>query len=109
MTARTFDATGVRAIVIENLGRGSINVEPGPREDLVEGTVTADEELLQQASIRHEADTLRIWFPDQLFRTQTAHIRIGPRRRSRSTRSSTSPTIASKRISKPAQNGRCRS
>ena len=77
MTARTFDADGVRAIVIENLGRGSINVEPGPRDDLVEGTVTADEELLQQASIRHEADTLRIWFPDQLFRTQTAHIRIG--------------------------------
>ena len=44
---------------------------------MVEGTVNADEDLLQQASIRHEADTLRIWFPDQLFRTQTAHIRIG--------------------------------
>ena len=37
------DATGVtRAIVIENLGRGSININPvRGRTDLVEGTVTA--------------------------------------------------------------------
>jgi DUF4097 and DUF4098 domain-containing protein YvlB len=77
MTARTFDATGVRAIVVDHLGRGSLTLEASPREDLVEGTVSADEELLQQTSIRHEADTLRIWFPDQLFRTQTAHVRMG--------------------------------
>lgn len=77
MTARTFDAIGVRAIVVDQLGRGSLTLETSPREDLVEGTVSADEELLQQTTIRHEADTLRIWFPDQLFRTRTAHIRIG--------------------------------
>jgi DUF4097 and DUF4098 domain-containing protein YvlB len=77
MSARTFDATGVRAIVVDNLGRGSLTLETSPREDVVEGTVSGDDELLQQAGIRHEADTLRIWFPDQLFRTQTAHIRIG--------------------------------
>jgi hypothetical protein len=77
MTARTFDATGVRAIVVDNLGRGSLTLEAGPRDDLVEGTLTAAEELLEQASIRHEADTLRIWFPEQLFRSQTAHVRIG--------------------------------
>lgn len=77
MTARTFDATGVRAIVVDQLGRGSLSLGPSPREDTVEGTVSAGEELLQQTTIRHEADTLRIWFPDQLFRTQTAHIRIG--------------------------------
>lgn len=77
MTAKTFDAAGIRAIVVDHLGRGSLTLEAGPREDLVEGTVSADEELLQQTTIRHEADTLRIWFPDQLFRTRTAHIRIG--------------------------------
>lgn len=77
MTARTFDAAGIRAIVVDHLGRGSLTLEAGPREDLVEGTVSGDEELLAQTSIRHEADTLRIWFPDHLFRTQTAHVRIG--------------------------------
>ena len=77
MTARTFDAIGVRAIVVDNLGRGSLTLEAGPRDDVVEGTVSADEELLQETSIRHEADTLRIWFPDQLFRSRKAHIRIG--------------------------------
>lgn len=77
MTARTFDAVGIRSIVVENLGRGSLTLQASPREDLVEGTVSADEELLQQTGVRHEADTLRIWFPDQLFRHQTAHIRIG--------------------------------
>jgi DUF4097 and DUF4098 domain-containing protein YvlB len=77
MTARTFDAIGVRAIVVDQLGRGSLTLQASPREDLVEGTVSADEELLEQTTIRHEADTLRIWFPDKLFRTQSAHIRIG--------------------------------
>ncbi|GAA3703623.1 hypothetical protein GCM10022204_21080 [Microlunatus aurantiacus] len=77
MTARTFDAVGVRSVLIENLGRGSVNVEPGPRQDMVEGTVSGDDELLQQARIRHDGDTLRIWFPDQVFRQHTAHIRIG--------------------------------
>ena len=77
MTARTFDAVGVRAIIIQNLGRGSVNVEPGPRPDLVEGTVSGDDELLQQARIRHDGDTLQIWFPDQVFRQHTAHLRIG--------------------------------
>jgi hypothetical protein len=77
MTARTFDAAGVRAIVVDHLGRGSLTLEAGPRGDLIEGTVSAGEDLLQQTTIRQEGDTLRIWFPDQLFRTQTAHLRIG--------------------------------
>jgi DUF4097 and DUF4098 domain-containing protein YvlB len=77
LTARTFDATGIRAIVVDQLGRGSLTLEPGLRDDLVEGTVSGDEQVLQQTGIRHEADTLRIWFPDQLFRSQTAHVRIG--------------------------------
>lgn len=77
MTARTFDATGIHSIVIENLGRGSLTVDASPRPDLVEGTVSADEDLLQQTNVRQDADTLRIWFPAELFRMQTAHIRIG--------------------------------
>lgn len=77
MTSRTFDASGIRAIVVDHLGRGSLTLEPSPRDDLVEGTVNAEEEVLQQTGIRHEADTLRIWFPDQLFRSHAAHVRIG--------------------------------
>ena len=77
MTARTFDAAGVHAIVVDHLARGSLTLEAGPRGDLIEGTVSAGEDLLQQTTIRQEGDTLRIWFPDQLFRTQTAHLRIG--------------------------------
>lgn len=77
MTARTFDATGIRTVVVDNLGRGSLTLQPTPRDGLVEGTVSADPDLLEAATIRHESDTLRIWFPDQLFRTPTAHIRIG--------------------------------
>lgn len=77
MSARTFDATGIRTIVVDNLGMGSLTLEAGPRDDLVEGTVSAEEDLLEQTGIRHEADTLRIWFPEQLFRAGTAHIRIG--------------------------------
>lgn len=77
MTAKSFDGTGIRSIVVDHLGRGSLTLEPGPRDDLVEGTVSADEDLLHQTNIRQEGDTLRIWFPDHLFRTQTAHVRIG--------------------------------
>lgn len=77
MTARTFDAAGVRAIVVDNLARGSLSIEAGPLEDIVEGTVSAEEDLLDQTSIRHEADTLRIWFPEHGFRSQPAHVRIG--------------------------------
>lgn len=77
MTARTFDAAGIRTIVVDNLVQGSLSLETGPLDDVVEGTVSAAEELLDQTSIRHEADTLRIWFPEQLFRGQTAHVRIG--------------------------------
>lgn len=77
MTARTFDAAGIRTIVVDNLARGSLSLEAGPLDDIVEGTVSAAEDLLQQTNIRHEADTLRIWFPEQVFRSQTAHLRIG--------------------------------
>lgn len=78
MTARTFDAVGIRSIVVDNLGRGSLSIHPGPRDDLVEGTVTADQKMLDQVGIRHEADTLRIWFPKPgLLGGATAHIRIG--------------------------------
>ena len=77
MTARTFDAAGIRAIVVDNLAKGSLSLEAGPLEDVVEGTVSAAADLLDQTSVRHEADTLRIWFPEQTFQGQTAHIRIG--------------------------------
>lgn len=77
MTARTFDAAGVRTIVVDNLARGSLSIEAGPLDDVVEGTVSAAEDLLQETNVRHEADTLRIWFPEQTSRGQTAHVRVG--------------------------------
>lgn len=77
MTARTFDAAGVRTIVVDNLARGSLSIEAGPLDGVVEGTVSAAEDLLQETNVRHEADTLRIWFPEQASRGQIAHVRIG--------------------------------
>lgn len=77
MTARTFDANGIRAVLVDNLGRGSLTLEAGPRDGVVEGTVSAAEELLAQTTVRQDGDTLRIAFPDEAFRSQSAHLRIG--------------------------------
>ncbi len=68
---------GVRHVVVDNLGSGSITVEPGSGDDLVEASVdAADETFLDQIHIRHDHDWLRISFPHQLFRFTKADLRL---------------------------------
>ena len=60
------------------LGGGSITVEPGSRQDLVEASIdAADDEFLEQVQIRHDQDWLRISFPQQFFWHTKAHLRLG--------------------------------
>ena len=68
---------GVRHVVVDNLGSGSITVEPGSGEDLVEASVdAADETFLDQIHIRHDHDWLRISFPHQSFRFTKTDLRL---------------------------------
>jgi hypothetical protein len=68
---------GVRHIVIDNLGGGSITVEPGTEQDLVEFWIDAGEErFLDQVQIRHDREWLRISIPQQFFRHIKADLRL---------------------------------
>jgi hypothetical protein len=78
MSVATAVYEGVRHIVIDNLGRGSITIEPGTEHDLVESSIDAtDEKFLEQVQIRHERDWLRMSFPQQFFRFTEAHLHLG--------------------------------
>jgi Toastrack DUF4097 len=69
---------GVRHIVVDNLGGGSIIVEPGSREDLVEASIDADDDrFVEQVQIRNDRDWLRISFPPQFLRHTKAQLRLG--------------------------------
>jgi type 1 fimbria pilin len=69
---------GVRHIVVDNLGGGSIIVEPGPGEDLVEATIDADDDrFVEQVQVRNDHDWLRISFPTQFLGHTKAHLRLG--------------------------------
>jgi hypothetical protein len=69
---------GVRHAVIDNLGGGSITIEPGTGQDLVESSIeTADASFLEQVQIRHDHDWLRISFPQKFLGYTNAHLRLG--------------------------------
>jgi Putative adhesin len=69
---------GVRHVVIDNLGGGSITIEPVTGEDLVESSIeVADRSFLERVQIRHDHDWLRISFPQQLLGFTNAHLRLG--------------------------------
>ena len=68
---------GVKHVVVDNLGSGSIIVEPGTGQDLVESSIdAADERFIEQMQIHHDHDWLRMSFPQQLFRHTKAHLRL---------------------------------
>ena len=68
---------GVRQIVVDNLGDGSITVEPGAQQELVEASIDADDDrFVDQVQIRHDHDWLRISFPQQFLRHTKAHLRL---------------------------------
>ena len=69
---------GVRQIVVDNLGGGSITVEPGARQDLVEAWIdAADDRFLEQVQIRQDHDWLRISLPHRFVWSQKAQLRLG--------------------------------
>src|SRR5215203_1258396 len=68
---------GVRHIVIDNLGSGSITVAAGTEPDLVESWIEAvDERFLEQVQIRHDQDWLRISVPQQFFGNIKPQLRL---------------------------------
>lgn len=78
MTFRNSTHEGVRRVVLDNLGHGSVTVEPGVQPHLVECSINAgQEEFLNAVQVRQERDTLRISFPPKTFRTTNAHLRLG--------------------------------
>jgi hypothetical protein len=78
VTFSNFIFEDVHGVQIDNFGHGSITIEPGPAADKVEGTLNVgDDQLLDDVSIRQEADQLRIVFPPQVLRVAPAHLRLG--------------------------------
>ena len=69
---------GVRQVVVDNLGGGSITVEPGARQDLVEAWIDAtDDRFLEQVQIRQDHDWLRISLPHRFVWSTKAQLRLG--------------------------------
>jgi len=68
---------GIRHVVVDNFGSGSITVEPGSQEGLVECTIdAADDRLLERVQLRPDHGWLRISFPQQFLRYTKAHLRV---------------------------------
>lgn len=68
---------GVRNVVVDNLGSGSITVEPGSLQDLVEAWIDADDRFLEQVQIRQDHDWLRISMPRRFVWSTKAQLRLG--------------------------------
>jgi hypothetical protein len=69
---------GVRQVVVDNLGGGSITVEPSSREDVVEAWIdAADDRFLEQVQIRQDHDWLRISLPHRFAWSTKAQLRLG--------------------------------
>jgi Putative adhesin len=67
---------GVRHVAVDNFGGGSITVEPGSRQDLVEASIdAADDKFGEPVEIRHEHDWLRISFTRFPWHAK-AHLRL---------------------------------
>jgi DUF4097 and DUF4098 domain-containing protein YvlB len=78
MTFRNSTHEGVRRVLLDNLGDGTVTVEPGVQPHLVECSINAGhEEFLTAVQVRQERDALRISFPAKTFRNTTAHLRLG--------------------------------
>ena len=68
---------GVRHVVVDNFGDGSITVAPGLRPDFVEASIdTSDDAVLEQIQVRHDREWLRISFPQQFFHHTKADLRL---------------------------------
>jgi DUF4097 and DUF4098 domain-containing protein YvlB len=78
LTFQTGVFEGVRHVMIDNFGSGSITIEPGPVSAAVESSINADDEsYLTDVQTRQDHDQLRFSFPLQLFRSTPTHLRLG--------------------------------
>jgi DUF4097 and DUF4098 domain-containing protein YvlB len=68
---------GIRHVVVDNLGGGSITVEPGSRQDVVDAWIDADDRFLEQVQIRQDHDWLRISLPHHFVWSTKAQLRLG--------------------------------
>lgn len=73
---RTFTYDGVRQVTVDHIGSGSITVEPNPASSAVEGTLDADEHVLQAATVRHDGGQLRIALPTSVLRSGHVALRL---------------------------------
>jgi Putative adhesin len=73
---RSFSYHGVRGIAVDNLGSGSIVVEPNPTSGAVDGTLDADERVLQAVTVRHDGGQLRIGLPASVVRSGHVDLRL---------------------------------
>jgi DUF4097 and DUF4098 domain-containing protein YvlB len=76
MSVRTFDYSGIKQVVVDNLGDGSIMVEAGVEADAVEGSIEAGDSLLADVQIRQARDSLRISLPQGIWRGSTVDLRL---------------------------------
>ena len=76
MSVRTFDYSGIKQVVVDNLGDGSIMVEGGVDDDAVEGSIEAGDDLLADVQIRQARDSLRISLPQGTWRATTVDLRL---------------------------------
>jgi hypothetical protein len=68
----------VRQVSVENFGAGSISIEPGPDDQVVEGSInSSDADFLDAIQVRQDHDHLRITLPNRLFGSSVAHLRLG--------------------------------
>jgi hypothetical protein len=69
---------GIRRIAVDNLGSGSVTIEPNAWADLVECSIEAnDEGFLEQVQVRPEQAGLRLIFPPELHRGTITNVRLG--------------------------------
>lgn len=69
---------GIRHVVVDTFGSGSITIEPGSRDDLVECSIEApDDRLLERVQLRADHGWLRLSFPQQFIRSTKTHVRLG--------------------------------
>jgi Putative adhesin len=77
MTVRTLDYSGIRQVVVDSLGEGSITISAGADPNRVEGSIDAgDEAFLAAVQIRQARDALRISLPQGFWRSTTAHLKL---------------------------------
>lgn len=76
MSVRSFDYAGIRQVVVDNPGDGSIMVEGGVDDGAVEGSIEADDSFLAGVQIRQAHDSLRISLAQGTWRGTTIDLRL---------------------------------